>query len=49
MSEEQLLGVDWFGQIVRSAGLEALLAVALHRFGGQRDDGQAAEAPGSAG
>ena len=33
--EKQLLGVDGFGQIVGGAGLQAFLAVALHRFRGQ--------------
>src|SRR4051812_30307883 len=41
---QQLLGVDRLGDVVRGAGVDALLAVALHRLGGQRDDRQRAEA-----
>jgi len=40
---QELLGVHWFGEIIGGAGLQALLAVALHRFGGERDDRQPAE------
>ena len=39
---QQLFGVDRLRQIVGGAGLQALLAIALHRLGGQRDDRQAA-------
>ena len=46
---QQLLGVDRLGEIVRGAGLEALLAVALHRLRGQRDDRQPRGTPDSAG
>ena len=34
---------DGLGDVVGGAGLEALLAVALHRLGGERDDRQRAE------
>ena len=34
---QQLVGVDRLGDVVARAGLEALLAVALHRLRGQRD------------
>ena len=44
---KKLLGVDRLGKIVRSAGLETLLAIALHGFGGQRDDRQAPRTLGS--
>ena len=37
---EQLLGVNRLGKILRGPRLEALLAIALHRFGRQRDDRQ---------
>ena len=40
---EQLLGVDRLGDVVGRAGLDALLAVALHRLGGERDDRQVRE------
>ena len=39
---QQLLGVDRLGEIIRRARLQAFLAVALHRLGGQRDDRQPA-------
>ena len=38
-----MFGVHRLGQILRCACFETLLAVALHRFRGERDDGQAAE------
>src|SRR5512145_1764228 len=37
---QQLLGVDWLRDVVRSAGLQALLAIALHRLRRERDDRQ---------
>src|SRR5262245_18034941 len=37
---EHLLGVNGLRQIVPRAGLDALLAVALHGLGGDRDDRQ---------
>src|SRR5687768_4050115 len=40
---QQLVGVDGFGDVIGCAGLQALLAVALHGLGGQRDDGQQPE------
>ena len=39
----ELLAADRLGQVVRRPGLEALLAVALHRLGRQRDDRQRPE------
>jgi hypothetical protein len=35
---EQFLGVHRFGDIVRSAGLEAFLTIPFHRFGGKSED-----------
>jgi len=40
---QQLFGVDRLGEIIRSPGFQAFLAVALHSLGSQGDDGQAAE------
>jgi hypothetical protein len=41
---QQLLRFDGLGDVVGGAGLEALLAVALHRLGGQGDDREVGEA-----
>src|SRR5438270_4849970 len=41
---QQLLGVHRLGDVVGGAGLQALLAVALHGLRGQRDDGQVLQA-----
>src|SRR6185503_20258556 len=35
---KKLLGIHGLGKIVRGAGLQTFLAVALHRLGRQRDD-----------
>ena len=40
---EQLLGIHRLRKVVRCPGLQAFLAVALHRLGGQRDDRQPPE------
>src|SRR4051794_19501560 len=40
---KKVVGVDRFGHIVRGPGLDALLAVSLHRLGGERDDRQVGE------
>src|SRR3954454_2384386 len=40
---EQLLGVNRLGEIIGSTRFQALLAIAFHRLGGERDDGQASE------
>src|SRR6516164_2865131 len=40
---QQLVRVDGFGHVIGGAGLEALLTVALHRLGRERDDRQQAE------
>src|SRR5690606_5956822 len=37
---EQVHDVDRLGEVVPGAGFDALLAVALHRLGGDGDDGQ---------
>src|SRR5882672_1352792 len=37
---EQLVRVDGFGDIIRSAGVETFLAIAFHRFGRQGEDRQ---------
>src|SRR6187397_2911267 len=39
---QKLLGIHRLGDVVARAGFDALLAVALHRLGGQRDDRKAA-------
>src|SRR5208283_296545 len=39
---EELFGVDRLGEIVRGAGFEAFLAIALHGLGGQGNDRQTA-------
>ena len=44
---QQLLGIHGLGQIIRGARIEAFLPVALHRFGGKRDDRQPSEAGSS--
>ena len=41
--EQQLLGIDRFGQVVGRAGFKAFFTIAFHRFGSQRDDGKADE------
>ena len=40
---QQLVGVDRLGDVVRRAGLQALLAVALHGLGRQRENRQRPE------
>src|SRR5882724_9857669 len=40
---EQLVGVDRFGDVVGGAGLQTFLAVALHRLGGEGQDGKRAK------
>src|SRR6266516_2856576 len=40
---KQPLGVDRLREVVRGAGLDAFLPVALHRLGGQRDERQGLE------
>src|SRR5688572_17401261 len=40
---QELLQVDRFRDVIRRAGLDALLAVALHRLGGDGDDRELAE------
>src|SRR5262249_60031839 len=42
---KQLLGIDRLGEIVGGARLQALLAVALHGFGSERNDRQPPERP----
>ncbi len=46
---QELFGIDRLGEIIRRAGLQAFLAIALHRLGGQGDDRQAAKRPVSGG
>ena len=41
--DDQLIDIDRLGDVVRRAGRDRLLAVALHRLGRQRDDRQALE------
>src|SRR3989442_12218646 len=40
---DELLGIDRLGEIVPGPGLDALLAIALHVLGGDRDDGHVPE------
>src|SRR5688572_9885607 len=40
---QELLQIDRLRDVVRGAGLDAFLAVVLHRLGGDRDDGQVPE------
>ena len=40
---QQLVGVHRLGDVVRRAGFQTLLAVALHRLGRQREDRQRPE------
>src|SRR6267142_971137 len=35
---EPFVGIDGFGDIIRSAGVETFLAIAFHRFGRQSED-----------
>jgi hypothetical protein len=40
---QQLGHIDRLGDVVRGAGVDALVAIAFHRLGGERDDGQRME------
>ena len=46
---QQQVDVDRLGDIVRGAGVEAFLPVALHRLGGDRDQRQVGERPDARG